>query len=320
VRSGRAPCTFGSMRERHTRGGGRPVHVVAWSRRGTLLFQFWGEALWLLRIICRHVRVLAVVVMPDHVHVVLADGADLAALRRALGTWARARNRMRGASGPAWRGKLFVEEIRDPRHLDKLLVYVHRNPVPKGLVTDPLAWPASTYRDALGLTISPLVVPFPDPERHHALVSSGRKVVRGMIEGGTPLPAGRPGPAAFREVVAAVCAATRRLPAELLRPGPARDLLVHVASRRTELSRARVAAWLRRDPAVVSRVLARPVPGAAIRSVERLLGDPRFPLLRATEDLARRPGWAEYRSRALSLDPPGQPGRHLLRQVLGRGA
>ena len=167
---------------------------------------------------------------------------------------------------------------------------------------------------------SRLVVPFPDPERHHALVSSGRKVVRGMIEGGTPLPAGRPGPAAFREVVAAVCAATRRLPAELLRPGPARDLLVHVASRRTELSRARVAAWLRRDPAVVSRVLARPVPGAAIRSVERLLGDPRFPLLRATEDLARRPGWAEYRSRALSLDPPGQPGRHLLRQVLGRGA
>ncbi len=301
------------------RRGGRPVHVVAWSVRGELLFQFWAEGTWLLRIVCRRVRVLAMVVMPTHVHVVLADPRDVVVLGRALGTWARMRNHRRGTSGPAWRRARFVEEVLDDDHLEALRVYVHRNPVADGLVDDPLAWPLSTYRDALGLALHPLVPILPDPARHHALASSGRKVVQGIRPEGTPLPSGAPGTVRFRDVVAATCAAAGCLPGELRRPGPVRDLLVQVARDRTDARMVQVAEWLRLHPAQVSRALRRPRPRDEVRRVERLLGDPRFGLLAENLDLSRLDTWARYRHRARPLSPPGIPGRKARSRVLGIG-
>jgi len=299
------------------RGERGPVHVIAWSVRGDVLFQFWVEGLWLLRIVCRRVRVLAVTIMPTHVHVVLADRRDVGELGRALGAWARLRNNLRGSGGPAWRRARFVEEILDEDHLETVLVYVHRNPVPEGLVGDPLAWPLSTYRDALGLTLRPLVPPLQDPLQHHALVSSGRKVVDGIVSDGTPFPAGVRGEVRFRDVVAATCAASGRLPGELRQPGPVRDLLVQVARTRTDAPLARVAEWLRLHPAQLSRALRRPRPRDEIRRVERLLGDPRFGLLAERQDLSRLDTWARYRHRTRPLPPPGPVGRQARRRILG---
>ncbi len=299
------------------RGERGPVHVVAWSVRGEVLFQFWVEGLWLLRIVCRRVRVLAVTVMPTHVHVVLADRRDVGKLGRALGAWARLRNHLRGGGGRAWRRARFVEEILDEGHLEKVLVYVHRNPVPEGLVRDPLEWPLSTYRDALGLTLRPLVPPLRDPSRHHALVSSGKKVVGGIVPEGTPFPAGVRGEVRFRDVVAATCAASGRLPGELRRPGPLRDLLVQLARARTDVPLARVAEWLELHPAQLSRALGRPRPREEVRLVERLLGDPRFALLAERQDLSRLAIWARYRHRTRPLPPPGPLGHRARRRILG---
>ncbi len=137
---------------------------------------------------------LAVVVMPDHLHVVVDAPARRGReqLRRCLGQFARwFPGRWEPAPEPV--------PIVGLRKLRRQVRYVALNPCRAGLARDPVAWLWSTHRDVVGASVDPWVTPSRLAralgereegfgERHHGYVSSDPSV---DVEG-TPVP--RPSP------------------------------------------------------------------------------------------------------------------------------
>jgi REP element-mobilizing transposase RayT len=94
-------------------------------------------------------RLLAWVVMPNHVHV-LIEVAEGHALSRIVQSWktrtAFACNRLLGRAGRFWEPEYFDRQIRNERHLGNVVRYIHSNPVLAGLVQEPQQWPYSSAR------------------------------------------------------------------------------------------------------------------------------------------------------------------------------
>jgi REP element-mobilizing transposase RayT len=265
-------------------------HFVAHSVLDRWLFRDWEEAaaLWVRLAALPEPR--ALVLMPDHVHALLrvpAVGAFLAALR----DYARWRGRHRGVGGePAWLPVEAPEILTSSKHFLRSVRYIHLNPCRDGLASDPLGWPFSTHRDAVGLALPGVVAPERDPAAFHARVSGDPSV---RVEG-TALPFGRAGlrGASSEQVLAAVSALTRTPMPALCRRGPARDLLVHALHALALLPQAEVARWTEVSRGTVLRTPE--VPDAHVRLVERVLDDPRFAGLH-TAPLERTPAWRAYR-------------------------
>jgi len=86
-------------------------------------------------------RLLAWCVMPNHVHVVLEQGADLAGTVRRWKSWtARAINVALNRKGRVWRREYFDRFARNERHLGVMIAYVESNPVAAGLAMDKGEW------------------------------------------------------------------------------------------------------------------------------------------------------------------------------------
>ncbi len=99
---------------------------------------------------------LGAVIMPDHVHMIVASDephAARATLALIVGNLAR--------SGLVERRLLWAvpapQAIADRQKLLRQLRYVALNPVRAQLVADPLSWPWSTHRDVLGAIADPWV-------------------------------------------------------------------------------------------------------------------------------------------------------------------
>lgn len=110
-------------------------------------------------------RLLAWVIMPNHVHVLVETWQGYP-LDKIVHSWksytALAANRALGCSGPFWHREYIDRFIRDDRYLANAVRYIHFNPVKAGLVHKIEDWPYSSAR----LVRSPdetVVVPF---ERH----------------------------------------------------------------------------------------------------------------------------------------------------------
>jgi putative DNA methylase len=103
----------------------------------------------LLRFEGERYRLIAWVVMPNHVHALMEtfEGYPLPGI---LHTWksftASAANALLGRKGAFWFPDYFDRFIRDGRHLSITIAYIHDNPVRAGLVIDPAAWPFSSAR------------------------------------------------------------------------------------------------------------------------------------------------------------------------------
>jgi REP element-mobilizing transposase RayT len=92
----------------------------------------------------RFYRLIAVCVMPDHVHVILTpnDGVRLLSIVRGIkGPTARAINRPRDTQGSLWQDERWDRIIRDEEELYEKLNYMLQNSVKKGLVEDVWAYP-----------------------------------------------------------------------------------------------------------------------------------------------------------------------------------
>jgi REP element-mobilizing transposase RayT len=88
-------------------------------------------------------ELFAWVVMPNHVHALIAPSAGnrLADIVQAWKSWtAKAINRQRGASGMVWQQEYFDRFIRDERHFAAALAYIEENPVKAGLASKPSDW------------------------------------------------------------------------------------------------------------------------------------------------------------------------------------
>ncbi len=268
------------------------LHVVAHARPRTLVFRTWAEGLLAWRTIIGRVPLRALALMPDHVHALVPDEAARARLVRALVAYAQARNARRGERGSVWSEGIEATPVRGEEHVRRSMRYVHLNPVRKGLVDDPLAWPLSTHRDLCGLAIESPVAAARDPARFHAWVSADPSVAPEGTALPGAAPAAPPHPRSWDALRAAVSALARVTVAEITRRGRARSLLLRAARQhggepvRTLAGRAAV------HRATVYRAGQAVIP--ALPLVDRVAGDPRFSLL-DEGDLRESASWREYR-------------------------
>lgn len=273
----------------------RLVHVVVHSVKGELLFRTWIEARALWNYLARIPGIRTITLMPDHVHVIVYF-PFLWALHNAMRSYALWRNHHRNESGQVWEWNARPSPISDAHHLKRLERYVLLNACRKGLVSDPLAWPFSTHRDACGLTLSPLFNPIDDVDGFHQYVSADSTSDRD----GTPFPA----PAALHhgdrelgtpyQVLAAVSSLTRSPLSLLRRRGPQRSLLVRASRSLTTASPREIAATAQVGLSTAYR--AEPANDLSIQLVARVLGDPRFRLIPDGDIRASSArGWDFYR-------------------------
>ena len=89
-------------------------------------------------------RLIGVVVMPDHVHLVLkpGPGLDLSRIMKGIkGASARKINLSRETRGTVWQDESWDRIIRDEDELIGVLEYLVQNPVKAGLCAEPEAYP-----------------------------------------------------------------------------------------------------------------------------------------------------------------------------------
>jgi REP element-mobilizing transposase RayT len=94
-------------------------------------------------------RLLAWVVMPNHVHV-LVETFPAHPLAEVTHSWksftAKQANAILRCSGAFWQAESFDRFIRDEQHLANAVQYIHYNPVKAGLVQRPEEWRYSSAR------------------------------------------------------------------------------------------------------------------------------------------------------------------------------
>ena len=93
-------------------------------------------------------RLLAWVVMPNHVHVLVEVWqTPLAELvKNWKGFSARRINELLGRNGELWQEDYWDRYIRDEAHYRKVMHYIEHNPVKAGRVNSPEQWPFSSAR------------------------------------------------------------------------------------------------------------------------------------------------------------------------------
>jgi REP element-mobilizing transposase RayT len=87
----------------------------------------------------------AVVIMPDHVHLLFTAMRDTEGwtfalpeiLRAIKGSSARSINKPTGRTGPVWQDESFDHVLRGDESLQETIEYIRQNPVRKGLVEKP---------------------------------------------------------------------------------------------------------------------------------------------------------------------------------------
>jgi REP element-mobilizing transposase RayT len=142
---------------------GAIYHVYNRLARGAELFSEPEEAIEFVETL-RTARdrdglsVYAWTLMPNHFH--LAVRAGPVPLSRTMG-YVQARfghgyNRRHRSSGPRWQSRYKARMVEDPAYLDRLIAYIHLNPVTAGLVDDPADHAFSGHRELLGKVASPL--------------------------------------------------------------------------------------------------------------------------------------------------------------------
>jgi hypothetical protein len=180
-------------------------HLVARGADGRLLFRTWTEGLALWdRLILGVPGILALTVMPDHLHAVHPRDVRLE-LARVVASFARWRHAHRGESGRVFQPLPEAEWLPNPERRRRTVRYVHLNPCRAHLVPDPLAWPLSTHRDMVGLAVPRVVPVHRDPVDFHRRVSTDPTV----SVAGTPLPEGTVGTDDLFGLRDAVSAVTR---------------------------------------------------------------------------------------------------------------
>jgi hypothetical protein len=252
----------------------RMFHLIARSIEHELLFRTWAEARKLWDTVLRaSPGLLAVVLMPDHIHMVHPTDIRVR-LGAALSGYVRWRNHQRGEN------RVVFLKLREPKLLyddswvRRCIRYIHLNPCKPKLAPDPLAWPFVTHRDRCGLAVPSVVPAYREPARFHRHVSvdihvsvTGTELPVGMLEARDPT-----------QVLHAVSALTRTPLAGLRLRGAARTLYFQAARALCPRSSAReIGALVNAHHNTVLDAGTRRGPDVDV--VARVLGDPRFPAL-----------------------------------------
>lgn len=101
-----------------------------------------------LRFDGKNYRLLAWVIMPNHVHLLVEiwQTPQSQLVRDWKGFTARRVNRLLGRRGKLWQDDYWDRYIRDEAHFRKVVHYIETNPVKAGLVKSSADWPFSSAR------------------------------------------------------------------------------------------------------------------------------------------------------------------------------
>jgi hypothetical protein len=242
-------------------------------------------------------ELVALCLMPDHLHLILPHDDPGNRLHRVLQGYAKERNHRLGRRGALWAPRPPAIEIPDGQHLRRTIRYVHLNPCRKRLVADPLAWPFSTHRDRVGFAARPIVAEDRDPAGFHQLVSAD-----GTVDvAGTPLPSRQFRDLSVDDAVAAVSSVFRVDVGALCRRHPARTAFAKVAwhSGIRDFAAVQQLSGFGRSRlfALVSDVPRR---GAhlvdPLEACARAVGDPRFQPISQRDERRTNARWSRYRN------------------------
>ena len=143
---------------------GGVYHVYNRIARGEDRFGDQSEAerfLDLLREVKRRdqLTVFAWCLMPSCFHLAVRTSATPLArsMKSVQYRFTREFNASKNLSGSLWHGRYKAKQVQDPRYLDRLLFYIHLNPVTARLVDDPADYPWCGHRELLGKVRDPLV-------------------------------------------------------------------------------------------------------------------------------------------------------------------
>lgn len=273
-------------------------HHVAAAARGRVLFvrDTEARALW-STLTTAFPELIALCLMPDHVHLVLPHDDPGNRLHPVLQGHAQLRNRHARRAGALWDERAPPVPIPNALHLRRTVRYLHLNPCRDNLVRDPLAWPFSTHRDRVGFAARPVVQIDRDPAGFHRFVSADDA----CDPAGTPLPTRTFGTVTAADVAVAASSVWRIPVQALTLRGEPRSTAVKVAWHLgvrdfDELS----ATFNVSKPRIYPLVRHVPGRGALLRDTletcARAVGDPRFHEI-SDRDERRFQAWARFRGR-----------------------
>jgi len=97
-------------------------------------------------------RVYGYVVMPEHVHLLISEPADMMLsrfiqiLKTKVAVEAKKKGERVKGGLPLWQVRYFDRNVRNDEGFIMQLRYIHRNPVKRGLCAKPEDWPWSSFR------------------------------------------------------------------------------------------------------------------------------------------------------------------------------
>jgi REP element-mobilizing transposase RayT len=102
--------------------------------------------------VMKHYELHAFVVMPNHIHLLIAPLIALPKLMRSLkGITAKRANELLGLTGqPFWQEESYDHLVRNEQEFKKILAYIESNPVRASLVSEPHKYRWSTAHSATG--------------------------------------------------------------------------------------------------------------------------------------------------------------------------
>ena len=119
-------------------------------------------------------------IMPNHVHTLIApvEGMSLSEIMYDWKSYTtHVINKALNRKGKLWMMEYFDRFIRDNDHFQKVVNYIHNNPVKAGLVADPADWRWSSARSYLGSQVgSQVSAPAPTGLQVSAPASTGLQV------------------------------------------------------------------------------------------------------------------------------------------------
>ena len=149
-------------------------HVYNRFARGENVFADPEEAIGFVELL-REVKqrdgltVFAWALLSNHYHIALrASAIPLSRTMQYLqGTFSRRFNRRWRRTGPPWQSRYQARLIDDQEYFDRVMVYVHLNPVRAGLTDDPSEYGFCGHRELMGKVKDPLA------DVDHALIGFG---------------------------------------------------------------------------------------------------------------------------------------------------
>jgi hypothetical protein len=231
-------------------------HHVCRTHNRRALWSSWPEGVWLWRRIIRHCpQPIALVLMPDHVH--LLHTVDVRRrLARALADYGQWWSHRHGRRWPGMQRLPPAEYVPDGKKRRRSIRYVHLNPCR-------------------------------NPYEFHAYVSSDPSVA----VHGSPMPSFHLGERNLEDLLAAASAACRAPVSELRMRGPARTVFLRAARTLTTATARQIGVVGGVHNTTVLRAPHRS--DRSTQVIEQVASDPRFAPL-TEEDLRTRLTWRRY--------------------------